>query len=259
MRVVSWNMAYWSAPKAHDGAWRWIFDELRPDILFFQEAVPPEWVKAEREVVWAPAYPGGKQPWGTGIVSRLPLHPARVPPLDEWFRNLPAGNSGKGRPSIHGADGWLTTARVSVPVLGSVLVASVHSPSFPIEKGRLHGIDVTGMKLKRNPDLWFLDVLFFFLRSMLGSRLLVGGDFNASRLLDKTLGERGNNEFFDRIKDEGFVSLHRLFHDADERTFFQKGKGPHQLDYIYADQPVAEFARACSVHDVQPCSDHAAL
>jgi hypothetical protein len=86
------------------------------------------------------------------------------------------------------------------------------------------------------------------------------GDFNASRLLDQTLGERGNNEFFDRIADEGFVSIHRRFHSADERTYFKAGKAPHQLDYLYGDAPLAHLTTACSVNphaDVVEFSDHA--
>jgi endonuclease/exonuclease/phosphatase (EEP) superfamily protein YafD len=93
----------------------------------------------------------------------------------------------------------------------------------------------------------------------LGIRFIVGGDFNASRLLDRTLGERGSNEFLDRIRDEGFVSLHRRFHEADEQTYFKKGKGLHQLDYLYADAQPASLCRACSVHAASGFSDHAPL
>lgn len=110
-------------------------------------------------------------------------------------------------PGIHKADGWIACGHVDLPRLGLTLVASVHSPAYPVEPARLAGIDVTGMKLKKNPDLWFTDILFHSLRAQLGQRLLVGGDFNASRLLDQTLGERGNNEFFNRIANEGFVSI----------------------------------------------------
>lgn len=89
--------------------------------------------------------------------------------------------------------------------------------------------------------------------------MLVGGDFNASRLLDETLGDRGNNEFFDRIASEGFVSVHRLFHDRDERTFFHKHRAHHQLDYVYADAPVAAQAKRCEVQPPSEYSDHAAI
>lgn len=260
MRAVTWNMAYWSHGQKHNDAWRWVLGELRPDVLLCQEAVVPDWVRAEYSVTWERAYPTGRQLWGTGIVTRLPCAPARVPGLDEWLAAIPASVPDTTEKSgIHRADGWLATASVKFPSLGEVLVASLHNPAFPIEKARLAGIDIANMKLKRNPDLWFLDALLFFLKPILGSGFLLGGDFNASRLLDVTLGERGNDELFDRIAGEGFISLHRLFHDADERTFFHPRRAHHQLDYVYADAPVAKHATACTVHPPTDFSDHAPM
>ena len=42
IRIVTWNMAYWShgGRGKHDDAWRWMFDELQPDLLLCQECVP---------------------------------------------------------------------------------------------------------------------------------------------------------------------------------------------------------------------------
>lgn len=259
MRVVSWNMAYWSHRDKHEDAWRWVLEELRPDVLLCQEAAPPDWVSKERTVVWSRAYPTGNQLWGTGIVTHLPCTPARIGAFDEWFTRVPSSMPGKDeKANIHRADGWLASARVTLPCMGDVLFSSVHNPAFPFEKERLADIDITRMKLNAESKLWFLDVLFFFLRPMLGSLFLVGGDFNYSRLLDRT-PTGGNNEFFDRVRDEGFVSIHRLFHDADERTFFHEKRGHHQLDYLYADNPVAAYAKACAAHAVQRFSDHAPL
>jgi exonuclease III len=260
MRVVTWNMAYWSHRRHHAAAWRWVIDDLRPDVLLVQEAVIPEWVHERFRVHWTRAYETGQQPWGTGLATLFPFEPARVPALDEWFGSIPDSVPGMpAKAAIHKADNWLACAHVELPGIGRTLLGSVHSPSFPIEKSRLRGVDVSAMKLKRNPDLWFLDVLFYFLRSMLGKQFIVGGDFNSSRLLDTTLGERGNNEFFDRIRGEGFVSLHRLFHDVDERTYFKTGKAPHQLDYLYSDMPAARTCHACAVHQCGEFSDHAPL
>jgi hypothetical protein len=262
MRVVTWNMAFWSHGQHHDRAWRWVVDTFRPDVFLCQEAVPPDWVGRDGTVIWERAYSSSGAAWGTGLVTGLPCSPARVPGLDEWLEALPKSLPGRtSLAGIHKADGWLASGQVDLPGrLGKTLVTSVHSPSFPVESLRLAGIDVTGMKLKKNPDLWFTDILFHFLRAQLGQGLLVGGDFNASRLLDQTLGERGNNEFFDRIGSEGFKSIHRKFHDDDEQTYFKEGKGPHQLDYLYADAPVARLATACVVHphaEVAEFSDHA--
>lgn len=113
-------------------------------------------------------------------------------------------------------------------------------PFIPETAGR----DLTGIKLTLNPDVWLLDVVFHFLKHRLDRPLLVGGDFNYSRLLDKPT-PRGNAEFFDRLGTEGFVSLHRRFHDADEQTFFHPAGQAHQLDYLYADGSLAKRVTDC--------------
>jgi hypothetical protein len=261
LRIVTWNMAYWSHRKRHEDAWRWVLETLGADILLCQECVPPQWVANEWNVCWSQAYPGGRQPWGTGVVSRLPLERAELNPLAAWFENVPSRLPGSDELcGIHKFETWFTPAKIELPGLGCTLVGSLHSPAYPIERVRLQGIDVEGMKLKHSPDVWMTDVVFFHLRPLLGSRMLIGGDFNASRLLDKPSGAGGNNEFFDRIADEGFVSLHRRFHPEDQQTFFKKGRRPHQLDYLYADDVLAREALSCDVHDydeVCEFSDHA--
>jgi endonuclease/exonuclease/phosphatase family metal-dependent hydrolase len=85
--------------------------------------------------------------------------------------------------------------------------------------------------------------------------VIIGGDFNTSRLFD-TPKPRGNAEFLDRVEEQ-FTSLHRRFHDKDERTFF--GNGEHQLDYLYADSTLASRATNCWVvprEEVDQFSDH---
>ncbi|MCC7542417.1 MAG: endonuclease/exonuclease/phosphatase family protein [Deltaproteobacteria bacterium] len=263
MRVATWNMGYWSYRARHEDAWRWILDHLNPDVLLAQECLPPAWLGRDHAVVFDRAYPSGNQTWGSAVVSRLPATPRRLVDVDDWFRLVPMTVPGKnGIAGIHRADGWITAAEVVTPGLGPVLTLSVHSPAYPLEDSRLTGIDISGMKLKRNPHLWLLDVLFYFLRSRLGSPLLVGGDFNYSRLLDDRNGEGGNAEFFDRVASEGFVSLHRRFHEQDEQTYFHPRRRKHQLDYLYSSASVGEHATACSVtpyEQVREFSDHAPL
>ncbi len=265
MRIVTWNMAFWSNRSEHDSAWRWALSVLEPDVFLCQECVLPSWLSAEWTSLWYRAYPEtlNRQQWGTGIVTRLPCRGARIPDLDAWFDSLPAKSPGKDELArIHKADGWLACGEVEIPGVGPWLVASVHSPSFPIEKARWKEIGAGHMKLKNNPDLWFTDVLFHHARPLLGRGVVLGGDLNSSRAFDKPNQDRGNNEFFDRIAEEGFVSLHRKFHDADEQTFFKKGCGPCQIDYLFADQPIAKLVTRCYVHsfdEVSQFSDHAPL
>lgn len=257
-------MGFWSHRASHERAWYWLLETLKPDIALCQECIPPRWARKDWTIFWDKAAPDdSKQPWGTALLTRLLAKSARLPELDLWLAQLPDRVQGKDElAGIQKADGWLATAEINIPFIGPTLVVSVHNPFFPIECERLEGIDISSIKLKKNKDLWLLDVLFYFLRERLENQLIVGGDFNYSRLLDDLYGERGNHEFFDRIRDEGFMSFHRMFHEADEHTFFKKGAMGHQLDYLYGDSSVASYVESCEVvpyTQVMELSDHTPL
>jgi endonuclease/exonuclease/phosphatase family metal-dependent hydrolase len=143
------------------------------------------------------------------------------------------------------------------------LLISLHNPFFPIARQLLVGRDISAMRLKLNKDLWLLDVLFYFLWSRLeqGQSLLIGGDFNYSRLLDEPK-PRGNAEFFDRLAAEGFVNLHCQFHRTDQQTYFNRKCREHQLGYLYSDARLADRVVDCFVvpyEEVAVLSDHAPL
>jgi len=263
MKVLTWNMGYWGHAKAHDAAWHWLLDELSPDIALLQECRPPDWVsESGRRVLFDPAYPGTPtQPWGTALVTKGPAtSPTRLDDAEAWLASL--DHAAVAEP-CHAARlrGWCVAANVTLPLGLPLLVVSIHSPAFPIAPALLRGRDLTAITLTLSQDVWLLDVVFHFLRRRLPSPLLVGGDFNYSRLLDKPT-PRGNAEFFDRIAAEGFTNLHRLFHVGDEQTYFNPRHRDHQLDYLYADPLTALRTRACDViprDRVAAFSDHAPL
>lgn len=264
LSVVTWNMGYWMHRGRHSDAWAYLLNSLRPDIAFLQECVPPDDL-AGYQVIWHRAYPNGTQPWGTALLvsEGLDVASARLDDVDRWIAGLPADGEKRALPRIVGIDGWIASASVTMPDGKSALVVSLHNPSYELERWRTRDVDLTGIKLERNPDVWLVDILFHFLRPRLaaGERMLIGGDFNYSRALDlPPRGDHGNNEFFDRLNHEGFVSLHRIFRSHDEQTFFDHRKGPHQLDYLYADPWTGNRCRACTVvpyDDVRGLSDHA--
>jgi hypothetical protein len=185
--------------------------------------------------------------------------PLALKEVEEWFGTLGAEAS-----SVCSATrlrSWCVPATVKLPDKSDLLVLSIHNPAYPIARPLLVGRDISAIKLKLHPDLWLLDVLFYFLKHRLSSPLLVGGDFNYSRLLDDPT-PRGNNEFFDRIAKERFVSLHRLFCGVDEQTFFHPKRRKHQLDYLYADLEISALATECRVvarSEVERFSDHVPL
>lgn len=261
MNVVTWNMGYMGHAKIHDAAWHWLFDTLQPDVAFLQECVPPEWAYKQGSLVFGRAYP--KTPshrWGTSLyTSSLRTTPSPLTEVEEWMSML--GPDAPNKFAATDLNGWCMSAEVDAIGMEPVLVLSIYNPYYPIPRNLLQGIDLKGIKLELNNDVWLLDVLFYFLKRRLDKPLLLGGDFNYSRLLDQPK-PRGNNEFFDRIKEEGFVSLHRRFHEADEQTFFHPKRRKHQLDYLYADSSTADLATSCRVipyDQVSDFSDHAPI
>lgn len=262
MRIVSWNMAHRAN---HGEAWGWLMGSLnpKPDIILAQECFEPKKLPKGYNALWEYAYPNSRQQWGTALVTSLPMKASPLLDLDDWLSKLPTKESeALGCGSYSG--GWVAAAEIELPSIGVGLVASVHNPSQPFQRERLRGIDISEMKLQKSKDLWLLDVLFYFLKKRLGTPLLVGGDFNYSRLLDQPY-ERGNNEFFDRIEREGFQRLHKgqpTHPTKDVQTFFRKRGRPHQLDYLYADASIAKRVRSCwvvSYKEVEAFSDHAPL
>lgn len=90
MRIVTWNMGYWGHASAHEAAWRWLLDELSPDIALLQECVVPSWVQSRATVLFDEAYPKSRnQRWGTALVTRdLTTIPARLEEIETWLATL---------------------------------------------------------------------------------------------------------------------------------------------------------------------------
>jgi hypothetical protein len=210
-------------------------------------------------VLFERAYPepSSRQYWGTALVTKgLETTPASLEEIETWLATL--GDSAPQECSAARLQSWCILAHVLLPDGSTALVISIHNPSFPIERSLVAKHDLSGIKLELNSDVWLLDVVMHFLRHQLDEPLLIGGDFKCSRLLDEPT-PRGNAEFFDRLASDGFVSLHRLFHNEDEQTFFRSGTRAHQLDYLYTDVRLAERATDCRViakDAIEPYSDH---
>lgn len=239
-------MGYWGHSRRYQDAWRWLLDDLKPDLALLQECVVPDWAASRVHVRFKPGYPlSPRQRWGTAVISTCgAITPARPDAVAAWLDSL--GAEAQSLCSATRLDSWCVGGDIAINGNDVLRVFSIHNPAFPIDRKLLKGVDISDLKLTLNRDLWLQDVIFYFLRRELGSPLVVGGDFNTSRLLDVPK-PRGNVEFFERLDKSGFCSLHRRFHDTDEQTFFHPKRRPHQLDYLYADPNTARRAVACYV------------
>ena len=78
---MTWNLGYWQHRAHHDDAWRYIREEIKPDLALLQEVKPPN-LENQEYFNFEPIHGG----WGTALYSRgLPLerctfkgYPSRV-------------------------------------------------------------------------------------------------------------------------------------------------------------------------------------
>jgi hypothetical protein len=84
MRIVTWNLAH-NTPGykvRHEEVWNYLF-ALQPELAFVQECMPPADDRGE-QIVWKPAFTGGR---GSAIVAES----SSLIPLDisgyRWLEN----------------------------------------------------------------------------------------------------------------------------------------------------------------------------
>jgi exonuclease III len=99
MRIVSWNMNQRGA-----AAWAFLEGTLDPDIALLQEAVVPEGITDQYQVLWTPGLTNGR--WGSAILSRV--------------GDLALDWEDRSR-------GAVLVAHGSLPRLGPVSISSVHA------------------------------------------------------------------------------------------------------------------------------------
>jgi endonuclease/exonuclease/phosphatase family metal-dependent hydrolase len=122
------------------------------------------------------------------------------------------------------------------------------------------GVDVTGLKLEANPDIWCTEILWDLLRNtmpMHPGQWIAGGDFNSCETFDdRPEGDRGNREIMRRMENLGLKELLRAHNRGMVPTFRQprgtkKGKIIHQLDHLYASASLSARLVCCYSGDQQ--------
>jgi hypothetical protein len=146
-------------------------------------------------------------------------------------------------------------AHVVKPDAWSELIAvSVYSPAWPVDRARLVGMDVSGVKLKQNRDVWVADLIWASLRHQWPAPeapWIIGGDFNLSETFDLWRGgPRGNREYLDRMAGLGLVECLRSAQGALTPTFRNvDGTIEHQIDHLFVTRALADRLRGCRTGD----------
>jgi endonuclease/exonuclease/phosphatase family metal-dependent hydrolase len=239
----------------HERAWRYLLDEQQFDVALLQETRPaPEWASDRlRSTTWSPKYAtaGRNRPlWGCAIVSTsLDLRTYEPPAEICWLRER------SGSVAIAQTTGdprWL---------------ASVHfyAGEIPDEQVRRHTVE--GIRISTpNGTVWETDVLPHELHRVFGhDTFLWGGDLNADPRMDDVRGfVGGNRRCFAAYETAGSRDTRARFHDSYVQTFFSPGRGPYQLDHVFADARTEARVTGWRVDQrpatsTEPYSDHAPI
>ncbi len=238
MKISTWNMAYWTHKKIHEDSWKYLTDELSPDIALVQES---KLTKPVQNCVYREI--GGNSKWGSGIVTKnLQLKEIESP--REFPNTYP---------------GALIGAKVNLPNEKTLHVFSLYGR---FEKDSYNKRSDTSTTLHRMlSDLTFL--LIHLQRKK--QHIIIGGDFNNSVQFDKLWGNpkyytNACRIFFDRLADFGLTDCFSPFHSEPVQTLRHRGsKIPWQNDYIFISNNLKDQLRSCQVIDneqVRAFSDH---
>jgi exonuclease III len=232
-RVVCWNMA----GRRSDEQWRFLLDDLDPDLALLQEVKrPPNWV-AERGGALVRSETTPASGWGSAIY-------VREGPLEQIH--------------LEQHDGYFVAARLQLPGARPGLALSVHGRT---DKARPGGGTLLAPYMKRALD---------FVAPRLDDfrvECFVGGDFNLSREMDRAYGTKSDHPghhgtFFDELAAQrDLVDCCRRFSTSEKRSLYRNGRAhpDYQLDHLFASREFARSLNSCEVLDWQlgGLSDHA--
>jgi endonuclease/exonuclease/phosphatase family metal-dependent hydrolase len=226
MRVVTWNMGCGPRVaqyrKTHDEAWDYLLQELRPDVVFVQEALVTKIEDARRNHSVSMCDLAAGVAAGTAVLVRN-------------FDTAPAPAVSVSR------DTYVVPAKVNTPA-GPLTVVSVH-----IYPGK-----------EQHADLGRLVALLD--NTFSGQAILVGGDFNAARRFDEVYGGKMHGTFFSTMASAGLHEIHWAIHGREIQTFWgHQAKEAYQDDHFFIAKPWASRVRSCDVIDnevVRRLSDH---
>lgn len=124
---------------------------------------------------------------------------------------------------------------------------NVYSPAWPIQVSPK--IDLKGVKLINNMELWLADILRYALKNVnQNDNWIIGGDFNLSETFDYPIN-KGNKEYLDGMRDLGFIECLTTFNGRLIPTF----KNPvdkcinHQIDHLFVSTILKDKLIDCRV------------
>lgn len=243
-RVVTWNC---HRAKADSGVWDYLL-EIDPDVALLQEvsAIPDKICSVYTcQMHKAARKDGSPQRFHTALLVRGRIQNKLPLPFSaKWVGD-----------ELQRFSGNLVASEI-LPDNGLPIKAiSVYSPAWPVDRNRLNSIDVAGVRLTLNRDVWVSDLLWSSLQHLsadLDQPWIVAGDFNLSETFDSWPGgPRGNREYLDRMATLGFIECLRQSKGQLTPTFrntFRNTRGgafKHQIDHIFVSPALARRLVHC--------------
>jgi len=237
----------WNCRRAAIGSAVWDYLlELVPDVALLQEVVAvPQHVGHQYACLLqrAKGKSGSTQSFGTALLVKGRFgEPLDLPAPATWISA-----------ELERFAGNLVACQL-LPNRGPAIKAiSVHSPAWHLDRERLSSIDVAGVRLTQNPDVWLADILWASLQHLRPApqdHWIVAGDFNLSETFDFGRGgPRGNREYLDRMEAIGLVECLRRARGALTPTYRNTGVGAivHQLDHLFTTDALTQRLVACDV------------
>jgi len=230
LKIVTWNMAYWSHKALLKESWEYLVNEIDADIYLFQEASPPEWLENKPDFLWFEI--GSKRNWGSGIFTKG-LSLRHVPIQTPYIGSLVVGE-------------------VEIPDWGTLTVISLY--------GLLETIGTVGYAITTLHRM--LSDLTGILNGHVGGRrqIILGGDLNASLQCDQNDGGKAHGIFFQRLEDFRLKNCFEPFYKDFVQTHrHHLSKKPWQNDYFFISRKLVKNLKSCTVLDnetVRKLSDH---
>jgi len=228
LRIVTWNMAWWSHKAKVSEAWDYLFDELQADVALLTEMGDPDQSKCPFPYAKWQQIGMGRLYWGSGIVSRYPLTDCYLP----------------------SSVGALMTAKLSIEGITPVSLISMYGLQDKATNSYV-------ANLHR-----YLSDLMPILQGQ-GRRVIIGGDWNADLQLDGRNGNttNANRLFFERLADFGLTDCLAPWvqYPVQTHRHISNTEYPWQLDHIYATQAIAKAVvsgRVVDTPEVREISDH---
>jgi len=232
IKIVTWNMAYWSHKNLLSEVWDYFLNEIDAEFYFFQEARQPKKIQDDIEhLVWNEI--GGNRPWGSGIYSKKGN-------LNEELIKTDF----KGAFSI--ANTFIEDKKSTLISLYGLIESS----------GPTKGYAIT------NLHKMLSDLTCIFNGHIDGKRSIVlGGDLNASIQLDPTQKNNSHKIFFDRLEDFNLDDCFKLSNkEFPVQTLrHPKSKIKWQNDYFFISKKISKKLLNCEIIDddrIRKYSDH---